>query len=646
MKPMLRKAALPGLELLAIVIWAIIVTRPYLNLDPNFVPAGREYLHHIHAHHMWTRFQECGLCALWNGSVRGGYPAFADVQESMLHPLIIVPTLLWGVVNGSKLALFGAFLIAGIGQWWLGRLYQLGSVARVWTACMAIAGGHLAGRMEHGIFGLVIAVSASFLVLPSIVLLSRSGSRRAVVVLGMTLALFFLAGQGYVQIGLLFALPAVLILIIGNKKPAAVLARRFLGAIGLALLFAAPFLLPMLHFFPQLAKNVDAAFGSVQPLAFIPLNLVINDWKYYNTEVMQKLPYPWLYVYFIGWLPVLLALWGLGGARTRQEMRERLFLSGYIVLVIWSASGGVLIWLNRTIHLTVLNDLIAGIRYPTLFTALAVEPILVLAGLGFDRLLSIQWLRFRLTPEVNSDARAWPLDLRWLLVIPLLFALSTTYSFNRQWIASTKLDPGMTSILESLRTPDLQWVNTPFGEQFWIEPAVALGLKIGVGTQGWSWRNRAAPEPMLEAARGGPPEGMVQAAVVQQLPIYKANSGREYATVVHADGSRTVCEAHGIGGDIDVACESERPGRLTIKENSWQGWHVSLDGQPVQLLSGQWLTIDLSSGRHQVLFRYRPWDVLLGCALAVIGIVLACFLWARDGRVRSTSWPRGDGDSR
>ena len=241
--------------------------------------------------------------------------------------------------------------------------------------------------------------------------------------LGMTLALFFLAGQGYVQIGLLFALPAVLILIIGNSIPAAVLARRFLGAIGLALLFAAPFLLPMLHFFPELAKNVDPAFGSVQPLAFVPLNLVINDWKYYNTEVMQKLPYPWLYVYFIGWLPVLLALWGLGGARTRQEKRERLSLAGYTVLAIWSASGGVLIWLNRTVHLAALNDLIAGIRYPTLFTSLAVQPILALAGLGFDRLWNIQWLRFRLTPEVNSDARAWPLDLRWLLVIPLLFAL-------------------------------------------------------------------------------------------------------------------------------------------------------------------------------------------------------------------------------
>ena len=236
---------------------------------------------------------------------------------------------------------------------------------------------------------------------------------------------------------------------------------------------------------------------------------------------MQKLPYPWLYVYFIGWLPVLLALWGLGGAQPNRKRGSgcswQLTRSGHL-----GGHGGVLIWLNRTVHLAALNDLIAGIRYPTLFTSLAVQPILALAGLGFDRLWNIQWLRFRLTPEVNSDARAWPLDLRWLLVIPLL-QLLTTYSFSRQWIASTKLDPGMKSILESLRTPDLQWVNTPFGEQFWIEPAIALGLKIGIGTQGWSWRNRAAPEPMLEVTRGGPPKGMVQVAVVQQLPIYKAN---------------------------------------------------------------------------------------------------------------------------
>ena len=57
---------------------------------------------------------------MWNGSIQGGSPAFADIHGSMLHPLVILTTLLAGVPNGAKLALAGALLMAGLGQWWLG----------------------------------------------------------------------------------------------------------------------------------------------------------------------------------------------------------------------------------------------------------------------------------------------------------------------------------------------------------------------------------------------------------------------------------------------------------------------------------------------------------------------------------------------
>src|SRR3712207_7544063 len=45
-------------------------------------------------------------CATWHGGLRGGYPLFADPHGSMLHPLVMVTTLGWGVLNGAKLALF------------------------------------------------------------------------------------------------------------------------------------------------------------------------------------------------------------------------------------------------------------------------------------------------------------------------------------------------------------------------------------------------------------------------------------------------------------------------------------------------------------------------------------------------------------
>ena len=85
MKSMLQRAALPGFELLVIGVWAVVLVTRFLmsiSIRISFLRVQNFCDWHFHANHTWTRFQECGLCALWNGSVRGGYPAFADVRRA------------------------------------------------------------------------------------------------------------------------------------------------------------------------------------------------------------------------------------------------------------------------------------------------------------------------------------------------------------------------------------------------------------------------------------------------------------------------------------------------------------------------------------------------------------------------------------
>jgi len=137
------------LEIILIGIWAFWIGREYLNFDPSIIPSGiipsgREFSSAIQTHHVWTRFQECGWCALWNGTVRGGYPAFADIHGSMLHPFVIFSTLLLGVVNGAKFALILSFWFAGIAQWWIARELKFSRIPRLWSSGMAVVGGHLA----------------------------------------------------------------------------------------------------------------------------------------------------------------------------------------------------------------------------------------------------------------------------------------------------------------------------------------------------------------------------------------------------------------------------------------------------------------------------------------------------------------------
>jgi hypothetical protein len=59
----------PTTELILIAAGALGIGRAYLNFDPQIIPAGREFLSAIQVHHLWTRAQACGWCALWDGSV-------------------------------------------------------------------------------------------------------------------------------------------------------------------------------------------------------------------------------------------------------------------------------------------------------------------------------------------------------------------------------------------------------------------------------------------------------------------------------------------------------------------------------------------------------------------------------------------------
>lgn len=78
-----------ALEIILLFVWALLFARPYLNMDTNLYPDGVDYPLQIHFNHVWTRVQECGACAMWNGSTGAGAPAFADLFAANLHPLVI-----------------------------------------------------------------------------------------------------------------------------------------------------------------------------------------------------------------------------------------------------------------------------------------------------------------------------------------------------------------------------------------------------------------------------------------------------------------------------------------------------------------------------------------------------------------------------
>lgn len=630
-KEALLKSLPSNAEIMIVLVFALLFCRPYLNFSQQEIPIGREFLSTIQMHHIWNNMKECGACALWYGNVAGGFPAFVDPTSSVLNPFVILGTIAFGVLNGAKFALVAAYALVGFGQLWLGKVLGLRRIVRVWSAGLAIASGYLAPRMELGVFNLVLSMGAASLFIPALIALARNDNRRSIVVLSIVTALVIVSGNGYVQVGLVFCLPATIFLVPWNRRQFSEFFKSALIAFVLALLLASPFLIPFSHFLPEFAKDFDLEFSSTQPFEYVPLNLVIRDIDFYLDDVLEKPPWIAHFAFYIGWIPILLAAWSLIKARDQHERRVTLFLSSFAFCALWIASGTPLAWFVKNIKIDEISEFLAGVRYISFVTGLAIPPILGLAVIGLDQIFDYGENRLVLVFENSrQDASRLRLDLRWLLVIPLMAAIIGAWTFNRQWIDTLKKVSYVQPVIEALETPSLQWVNVPFGEHFFVEPAVENGLKMGTDFfRTWHWRDRPRPEPLFEANRGDPPDQMVQIQVIGDIHINKATVDREYAKILHEDGTVTPCRAWGIGGNISVDCPDNKGGTLIVEENNWSGWTAELEGSPVSLKDEIWLSVETPPGKHKLVLRYQPWDVPLGMLLLMVGLIVGVIFWVK-----------------
>ncbi|HMK09341.1 MAG TPA: hypothetical protein VK449_09955 [Anaerolineales bacterium] len=614
-------------ELAWISLWAIWLGRGLVNANRLLWPTGREFGSQIISHHFWIQLERCGSCALWDGMINGGFPALGDVFGSTLHPVVAVATLLLGVVNGAKASVVTALVMAGIAQWWISRTLGVGTVARVWSAMIVVAAGHLAPRLEGGAVGLLVSTGTASLAFAGAFALGIHPGRRLALLLGLLGAATLLAGQGYLQASLLGVSPAFLFLILdssGRPKP---VWREYALALGLSLGLSAVFLIPAIHFWPNWYKAVDPAFQASQPLPYVPLNLVINDPGYLAGTILGKLPYPYLYSLFIGWIPVIFAVLCLPLAR-RHDVRPLLCLASAASLALFLASGVPLRWLAP-----ILPGL-GGFRHAPLLAGLAVPALLGLSAYGLDRVLRLDWPRMALRSGGQGGAATRSISLVWLMALPLLVSLRAPMAMSQGYL-KTGSEASIYGEIDALRTPSVQWVATPFGEHFWVEPALENGLKVANVVWAWNWKDRSLPAARLVANRGGPPPGTNPVGSLGDIPIYE-DPGANYAAVLTAT-TAIPCQAAGSGGRLSVVCSTGQPGSLTVEENAWEGWRAWIDGSPASLGAGHWLNLAAPEGTHTYTFAYEPWDVPLGLGVTLASLALLLVLLIRSfSRTRPT----------
>lgn len=610
-------------EWIVIIGWAVWIGRNYLDPNPRVWPWGAEFPMVVLPHYIWSLLTRCGDCILWNGFINGGYPAFAELHGAPLHPFTILTTLLQGPINGVKTNLILHLALAGFAQWWLARSLNLSLVPRLWSAMMAVAGGHLAGRMELGLFPLVMSTASASLVLAAGLDLVLKKTNRAVVGFGLTLTFLLLSGQGYLQIGMLVTLlPAFLVFLLDDRFRLNALAGKFLLGGVLAILLSAVFLVPLLHFLPNFAKDTDAYFTTTQPLEYLPLNLVVREDAFYRSNVLGKQPYPYLYSNYIGWVAVGLALGRLFRPPSGEKRKLYFFFLLALILVFLAASA-----ISLKVIFSLAPEFLSGIRNPPLIAGLAVPLILALAAWALNDLLSHSMPKLTLSwsPDFSFNV-----NLFWVVIaIPLLWSLKSAHDFSRLWLVTTPAGKDLPEVLQSMRTPSAQWIRMPLGEHFWQPDIAELGLKLTGFARPWHWKNRWMPEPHLEGARSEEAVNLpVYVRSVEGIHIL-AFPQNEYA-FVQSGNLQQACQAKALGGHISVTCRNDQPGTLMVLENYFSGWSAQCNGERLTLdRQSPWLSIWLPAGNHECQFNYRPWDVYVGMLLNLGGIGLAVYLWRK-----------------
>jgi hypothetical protein len=588
------------LPIVIICAWAIWVGRGYLNFDPTAFINGGDYPHQIYNHYAWHNLTKCGSCVFWNGFMDGGQPTFAEVQGAALHPLVIVTTLLWGAVNGSKVIMIVSLITIGLAQWWLARVMGLGVPAAAWAGIMAITGGHLADRMGIGLVNIVLTMACATLMLPPLIDLLHHKNKRASLWIGVFLGLTILSGQAYLQVAIVMGLaPAVLIYWLSQRNHFPELRVQLMFSICLALLISAVLWVPLLRFLPYVSKDGDPYLASVLALNINPLKLILQDEK----------------SLFIGWVPVLLAFSTLHFVpKNQKRLMWFLFLAAALIFIISSAD------FLRFVHKYF--EQVGYLRFAFHMSLLAVPFIIALAAWGLDYLLKVP-ISISILNQSGGSITFYAI---WILLpLVMLLTIPPVYKFSR-WRYDVHKVERPELVMQWFKTDSTEIIRVPMPDYDWTPLAIERGFKSTGVFRSWFWKDREEPTPYLEATWEPVNEYEWQ---YENLYLIRRGDAR-YASISTPDGGFFPCQAKAVGGHIDVSCTSNVAGTLTVQENYYSGWTVKVDGVSAPLYKSDWLKVAAPPGTHLYTFRYRPWDVWVGMAISLIGIVVAVFAWKKD----------------
>jgi hypothetical protein len=589
---------------------------PYLDFRQDYYPNGYEYYAVTVTHYVWNLLPKCGTCVFWNSLLNVGMPAFAELLGAVLHPLVIITTLIWGVINGSKIIIIVSLLMSGFSMWWFAKELEVRRLSRIWISLFGVVGGYLIGRLESGNILFVLSIASASLLFPMVLRLNKKPTSQRIALLAILLALTWLSGEGYIQFGVIIAwIPAFLCLLyeVGKRKQEKWIA--FGKSLFISGLLCGLLIIPAAHFLPSMEKDSCSDFQDVQPMRYLPLNLVIGDSALMGQTYLGMDTFPYAHINFIDWTPVIFAI--IAGYFVFQQKNRRVYgaISLSILLVMVFCSREIYVFLVPYMPFLTKICSMGGA------SSLMGPPILVMAAWGLDRLIDLKWPIITMG-DSQKDEKSKSLSVKWLILIPVLvLSFKNVIPFAKNYLNVTQnIIPAEEFAFTQIK--DTQWVDPPAD---WLPTLLDEDRKIIMWDRHVTWNGRQRLAGFIGFTNN--PDNTVLVVAQEKDFDVIIRPDELYASVKTENGSIIKCAAVSLGGEINVTCNTPSLGILTVLDYQYSGWYAWVDGKKQSLLTGDWLSVNAPAGEHTYAFRYRPWDVYLGAFLSLIGIGLVIWLW-------------------
>ena len=641
-------------EILAIGMVSLAYAYPLLDFDPNLGLTSGEYQIHVGFMTLFNRwFKGETAFPLWNPIVGYGRSLIADPFLFVFNPFLSLPMMIFGLVNGTKVAVVLNFFIAGLGMWFLARALKFERLTRLWCSLIYMMSGAIPSHLTVGQMQLSFSLGWLPWSIAGLIWVINNRSLMTVALASIAQALFFFTGNLYHQVYALFCLLIISIIFtvdwikIQLRKEHAIRI-VFLGLFSLGLI--AIQLLPMLASRSSI-RNIggypldEKVFHGSQLPEYAFLNYVVADPDFSVTPVLEKVPITQENYRYIGIAPILMLLFLVPAFYHGNRKEIVAFGVSFIFLLAWS--GLRYTFIKQMYHFL---PILYQFRFPGRALSVGALFLILLSGYGLNHL----WLRLRLHRDslTHDDPQSTLIPSRYgysiayaLLVLGLVFSLRRVFGENRELIYTRRIYKReirlATDWLLEQDTSD-HTINTTYTisdkvvldayKHFIRSPDFIDGWKAAgaphlIGEHdtlqiqppyrlNWEWEDFEASDYTLVNQIG-------------QLRIWHTVNNFPYAFLVSIEQLLSSAQImppdvtptltfKRVGSDtIAVDLEAEKESLLVVSEAWFTGWKVTVDDQPAEVVSvSNFLAVQVSAGHHQVIFDYDPLSFKVGLLIS------------------------------